>query len=200
MQINDQGTFYIEGEYKAGDIILTAGDWELVADVDGYKKYAFGYEPADFPELITNGTFDTDLAGWGVGSGWAWDNGAATTNLSYGGYLTQTPFTKQDALYQVTFDLVGSSGGAVYINTGNGYVTQLGVLPATGSFTFYHKCKTPADVLGFAGVAGCSVDNVSVKLAHPKSGDTIQLGNGHHKDFRYYPYKLSSADIQELTR
>jgi len=83
MQINDQGTFYVEGEYKTGDIILTAGSFEILADADGYKKYCAGYDADTTPN---------------------------------------------------------------------------------------------------------------------PSGQTIQLGNGHHKDFRYYPYKLSSTDIQELTR
>jgi hypothetical protein len=83
MQINDQGTFYVEGEYTNGEVIMSAGSFEILADADGYKKYCVGYDAATTPN---------------------------------------------------------------------------------------------------------------------PSGQIIQLGNGHHKDFRYYPYKLSATDIQELTR
>jgi hypothetical protein len=105
MQINDQGTFYVEGEYKAGDIILTAGDWELKADVDGYKKYAFGYEPDDFPELITNGTFDTDTD-WTKGVGWSISGGLAQCDGTLDSAIYQNAGLSQGQLYVLQFEVV----------------------------------------------------------------------------------------------
>jgi hypothetical protein len=208
MQINDQGTFYVEGEYKAGDIILTAGDWELVADVDGYKKYAFGYEPEDFPELVTNGTFDTGIDGWS--GNFTWESGAIRFNSAakyekgYGPYFS----VEAGSVYKVSIDVLeNTTPYLLVIVRGTGF-TQivLGKLPTSQSYkTYTFVANSSALVrLEFAvqidGTNSALFDNISVKLAHPKSGDTIQLGNGHHKDFRYYPYKLSATDIQELTR
>ncbi len=127
------------------------------------------------PERVTNGTFDTSLSGWGVGSGWSWEAGTAKNSSSYAGYLIQSPFTKVGALYKVVFENVGVSGGAVYINTGGGYVTQLGVLPSSGTFSFYHKCLSATDVLAFAGAAGYAVKNVSAKEVTPD-----RSGNNNH--------------------
>ena len=45
MIINEQGTFYVEGEYAQGDTILNAGDWELRANG---SKNAFAYSPETF--------------------------------------------------------------------------------------------------------------------------------------------------------
>jgi hypothetical protein len=208
MQINDQGTFYVEGEYKAGDIILTAGDWELVADVDGYKKYAFGYEPDDFPELITNGTFDTDISGWtGV---FTWESGAIRFNSTvmydkgYGPYFS----VEAGKVYRVSVEVFENTTPYLPVLVRGAGFTQifLGMLPTYQSYkTYTFVANSSASVqlvfdVQIGGTQSALLDNISVKLAHPKAGDTIQLGNGHHKDFRYYPYKLSATDIQELTR
>ena len=207
MQINDQGTFYVEGEYKAGDTILTAGDWELKADVDGYKKYAFGYEPEDFPELITNGTFDTDISGWiGVGDYTSWIIGG----VARVGGLTKTngllyQKISSSGRHRVSFDFSNKTGsGGITIradssDTYGGYIYTSAGNSGSVSFTV----DTVFSAFGIRVSGGdCyyDLDNISVKLAHPKAGDTIQLGSGNHKDFRYYPYKLSATDIQELTR
>jgi hypothetical protein len=213
MQINDQGTFYVEGEYKAGDIILTAGDWELKADVDAYKKYAFGYEPADFPELVTNGTFDTDLSGWVVKYNAFWEAGTLVlpretgTDFNAEIYQVLTNLTV-GATYEVSLDILEQTGLGLALYPFGRYVSP-GYAFASGAAVgkkvkFVANATTMTVWFITLGTAGAGykviVDNISVRLAHPKSGDTIQLGNGHHRGFRYYPYKLSATDIQELTR
>ena len=116
-------------------------------------------------ELVTNGTFDTDLSGWTAGSSWSWVSGTASnTGTSYGSYLTQAPFTEVGKTYLVSFDYVSGSGGAVYIKVGAGsYVSHFGILSGTGTYTFVHRCVGLDDILAFAGTNTFTIDNISVK-------------------------------------
>lgn len=219
MQINDQGTFYIDGEYKAGDIILTVGDWELKADVDGYKKYAFGYEPDDFPELVTNGTFDTGVSGWNEArisltsiSNVSGKLRASSVNTNTNGVQTeiQTDIGKKYILNGEIFR--GTMDGSLFIRVSENSTLTVNIQdlpfsnPSDGSFEIEFIASENITYIG-ALAAGFSstgmyfeIDNISVKLAHPQSGDPLQLGNGRHRDFRYFPYKLSATEITEMLR
>lgn len=205
MNINDQGTFYVEGEYKAGETILTAGDWELVADVDGYKKYAIGYEPDDFPELVTNGTFDTDTSGWTEVRG-TLSVDAGRLKLDYAQqYGVGTQFVSGLEIgktYRISGELPNHvETQAIYLRFDNPLVSLNQVKLSTGGVVdYYWTCNNPNPYLCLltGDQTTALFDNISVKEVAPES--PITLGNGHHKDFRYYPYKLSTAEITELTR
>ena len=217
MIINEQGTFYVEGEYAQGDTILTAGDWELVADVDGYKKYAFGYEPSDFPELVTNGTFDTDISGWSAREG-------GGTEISFDdGKMRVTSLVSTTTIW---------GEQSIPTTSGSKYTASMFFDPNNSSFQRHVRIMTPTNIApvalsedatiagiysvsffasttsmrvaasAYVNTTGSSIlaDNVSVKLAHPKAGDIITLGNGNHKDFRYYPKKLSQNEVLELVK
>lgn len=68
--------------------------------------------------LVTNGTFDTDLSGWTVtpfGTNWIWSAGTAQYNgVDEGGFLTQD-ILETGCTYQVNFDVIFSGVGDVQV-------------------------------------------------------------------------------------
>ena len=84
---------------------------------------------ADGPDVITNGTFDTDSTGWSVGAGWAWESDGAG-----GGWMRHTagntdPLSQSGTLYiNVPFSIsidVGGTTGSVNIQLGSGSETTV---------------------------------------------------------------------------
>jgi hypothetical protein len=112
------------------------------------------------PEVITNGTFDTD-SDWTKGTGWSISGGKAIKTSGTGSGLYQTvPTTTVGKKYKFTFDAIVTSGAAnatiygvtipVFSTSGSQEHTITATL--TSGFQFY----------GTADFAG-SIDNVSVK-------------------------------------
>jgi len=118
------------------------------------------------PELVTNGMFDTDLAGWTVGT-WVWGSGGIATDSTVGGYDTFTQngvptsnyTTKQ---YRVSYDVVGAVGGGARIKFNNVYLNDY---QSNGSYTYDTTTTTSLSqvlILSNSSFSG-SVDNISVK-------------------------------------
>lgn len=112
------------------------------------------------PELVTNGTFDTDT-GWTKGTGWSISGGVATYNGVGGNDLTQSFTLDADKFYKVTLNITSYNSGSVRLRwggftgpflSGTGSKTVIGV-STSGSSTFM------LDPAAFDG----SIDNVSVK-------------------------------------
>ena len=62
-------------------------------------------------ELVTNGTFDSNLSGWS-GAGWVWSNGKAyDSGASVTEGLEQILTTVADQFYVIEYTLSGISGG-----------------------------------------------------------------------------------------
>jgi hypothetical protein len=142
-------------------------------------------------ELVTNGTFDSDLSGWTTNSA-SWDNG--TLQVDYQQYNT---YSKQlltglvvgksyQVGYTVTSDTQGSGGSAfVAIFTSNSDYSSIAgssyVRRVAGSYTFAFTATTPTVQLrlkkgGYTGVT--TFDNVSVKeVLFDQADGTLQLWN-----------------------
>ena len=112
------------------------------------------------PELVTNGTFDSD-SDWAKGTGWAISGGTASKTAGTGSSIVSTTLNGTiGKSYLLTFDLTLSAGvinstlGAdvtpVYNSSGS--YAEILKPTTTGAFQFY----------GSAAFAG-SIDNVSVK-------------------------------------
>jgi hypothetical protein len=112
-------------------------------------------------ELVTNGTFDTDLSGW-TGSGWAWQDGKAyDSGASVTDDLRTTITTTAGSIYYLSYDLSGVSGGSPALRV-DGSTEK--VHTADGSYTFSFKAEGASTTIDFiGGAATFSVDNVSVK-------------------------------------
>jgi len=132
-------------------------------------------------ELVTNGTFDTDISGWtGSASGVvSYDagnnrleltNGAADNGLAYQGITTVVGET-----YVLTATLTAGTSTVPRIGAGTGNLNasllhNIGLIQATGDVTLTFVATTTTTYVGISTNTvtlghDCFVDNISVKLA-----------------------------------
>lgn len=114
--------------------------------------------------LVTNGTFATDLSGWQFGIvAWTWSAGTAVTTPNiYGSYIRHLGAAAViGTIYKVQFDIVTLSAGSLQYTFG-GYTSQ--PLTTTGTHTEYIQATTTAG-LSFNPTTtfGGSIDNVSIQ-------------------------------------
>ena len=123
-------------------------------------------------ELVTNGTFDTDVSGWtnaSVGTGTAtWDSGTSSCKLtrdgsiSDRGIITQSVGGTTSKTYKIEFDSLAGSTGIVAIRV-NSIVLGTGVT-AGSTFTGYYISDS-VDLIEFLPGTNTSIvyiDNISV--------------------------------------
>jgi hypothetical protein len=124
------------------------------------------------PELVTNGTFDTDTD-WAKGTGWSIGSGVATASggTSDTFYLEQNIGLIAGKLYQYQFTASGPLGGTNYFAFRFGgasddfNITQAGtfsgIIVASGSGNFRIRSE--------ASTSTITIDNVSVKEISPRA-------------------------------
>jgi len=136
----------------------------------GFTKVSYG------PELVTNGTFDTD-SDWVKGTGWSISGGVAISNNASGfSDIDQSIAVTANKIYRLEFSVTSYTSGALkpYLgNNGNaladsyaGNLTILKTADSVGDFYafFVFDASQAAQILfrannGFVG----SIDNISVK-------------------------------------
>ncbi len=124
------------------------------------------------PELVTNGTFDTDVSGWthvGTGSS-AFVSGEieVTTAGAAGAYQTFT--TETGKVYRLTWDYTADTATSVSVRVGDGADLAGGIAIAdTGDASvIFVALSTSTTVYIRNGGAGISYwDNISVKEINP---------------------------------
>jgi hypothetical protein len=126
-------------------------------------------------ELVTNGTFDSDLSGWTYNSSYyRWKTGGYLERYNLGGEssATQSITTVSGKTYVLSFDvLVASLAPVIYI----GGVVFDGDLDV-GSYGFTFTATSSSTELEFRTAASTlELDNVSVRLAEE---DRSVNGNG----------------------
>lgn len=114
------------------------------------------------PELVTNGTFDTDSDwlfsfDWGISGGQASSNGTTSSNIY------QTGVTETGKLYQVSVDVLQNDGSCT-LRT-NTSATVIGdVITTTGTFTFvFVAVGDRIDFRSGFNTADVIIDNFSVR-------------------------------------
>ena len=135
-----------------------------------------GYEERQFhfDNLVTNGTFDTDLTGWTLSASTppTW-NAAGTIQFNSDGATfsdaDQSFTTVVGATYQISVEMVGTAQDiAVYIGNSQGSFAVLSeTVVATGTSTYYFVAEATTTWLRLrdgSGVSGINqqIDNVSV--------------------------------------
>lgn len=116
------------------------------------------------PELVVNGTFDTDLSGWDVHEGAdntvSWDAGTCRIQSPTGAYcgIVQEDLLTIGETYEVTTTCVRNSGALVY-DMGT---FQDKVAEGTSTVTFVADATQVAFKRAGSGV-DCTLDNISVK-------------------------------------
>lgn len=121
-------------------------------------------------ELVTNGTFDTDLSGWTAGSSWSWVSGKAYDGDTQAGThaeLAQLISVTSGKVYAISFDISGLSGGNPTVSWAGSTLVQI---TADGSYEEYVVATASNHTLQFSGQnAIYYVDNVSVREINPLS-------------------------------
>jgi hypothetical protein len=121
-------------------------------------------------ELVTNGTFDTDLSGWTAGSDWSWDDGKARdsgTNPNPAAALSQSISTTSGKVYAISFDVSGLSGGSPALSWGGSTVFNFS---DNGRYEKYVIATASSQTLQFSGQnALYYLDNISVREINPLS-------------------------------
>ena len=143
-------------------------------------------------ELVTNGTFDTDISGWidaSVGVGVVqWDAGGYMHLLNpdpaptdYAKADQQIGATAAGAQYQITFDIIAGSvlGGTVEVGSVQGDTSLLSIpITATGSYSSTFNATGPVTWVGIKfspnSDVGMKIDNVSVVALT----STVTVGKG----------------------
>jgi len=122
------------------------------------------------PNLVTNGTFDTD-SDWVKGGGATISGGKANIigDGSAFGYVEQVGTFVSGKKYKVTLDAIINSGGGLVVKYGFPYAANIGDITTSGSYTFYYTAATSGSIIigrSTGGVAyNSSIDNVSVQVA-----------------------------------
>jgi hypothetical protein len=145
-------------------------------------------------EILTNGTFDTDLSDWTTGSNVTSAYSSGEAQLTLGGSLTSTGanwFRTTDEvfeagkLYRVTFDATYVSGtiGTYGLQAGHGYTEDIRV-KSSGTYSFTVDStigvgqQSDRNKLTFGGESTgvWKIDNVSVKeVSFDESDGTLTL-------------------------
>jgi hypothetical protein len=154
---------------SATQVTLASGSTDFTGNLTASGTIT--YSSIAFPELVTNGGFDTDTA-WSKGAGWTISGGVAVATGVTGSADIQQNLTGVDLgrTYIITFNLVVTSGNlqAFLGANGNGY-SSIGNFNVTGSHSYiFHKgpLDTAKTILfrGNSTFTG-TIDNVSVKRA-----------------------------------
>jgi len=173
----------------ADTAVATDTDTNLQAHIT--SDYSTGWMPGDIKgawlastddtdlvdtELVTNGTFDTDLSGWGTVLGgfspdannyWEWSAGSARV-VSDGTYvpLVQESVLTAGETYEITLDVTKTTGNLKVASSAAGTFSDVGVITTSGTHTFVFVALADKIILGRdTGVTDITVDNISVTRA-----------------------------------
>jgi hypothetical protein len=129
------------------------------------------YSSIAFPELVTNGGFDTDTA-WSKGTGWTISGGVAvaTSVVSFADIQQNLSAVNNGMTYVIVFTVVATSGTvAVFLGTSGNTFARVGNFSVSGTYSFLlHKNSSdPFKTIIFRAESAFTgtVDNVSVKRA-----------------------------------
>jgi len=125
----------------------------------------------DGPELVTNGTFDTDTTGWVGNSANAtltWQSGGTAlfeNTANYAFVKTTSSISLPAGTYRVSFDVLSYSHTAAYVHIGLG--TTGNNVSTTGSYSYtYVSTGTSQEFQirpNLPGIGTIEVDNISVQ-------------------------------------
>jgi len=153
-------------------------------------------------ELITNGTFDSDVSGWSGTNGSVSHSSSGTGRILVDGgnaYAKQTVSITGNKLYKVSFDhyhLTGTDHGKITVQIYDYFVPLASQYKTGNTYTFY---MIPSDnatyfLLGsyFAGTT-FELDNISVKEVYGNVGTPVSM------DATNFPYTSILPDQSYLT-
>ena len=157
---------YITTDYNTGWMV---GDTKLATLSDTDTTNAVG------TELVTNGTFASNITGWtdrSIGTGSvSWNSSGylnlTSSNSSNSGWITQAFTTVTGKTYVATMTRVANNTiFQIGISSGNNSIYQSGNVATDEAFTFVATASTTyVSVLNYNYNGTSQVDNISVRLA-----------------------------------
>ena len=130
-------------------------------------------------ELVTNGTFDTDLSGWTLSNSPAWVSGRVELSRNGGIDIVRQSFaTTIGAVYKVTADVTGTSGKlGIGVSSLDDSILNVGSLVNTSVDRLFVATTNTTWIYLITEVNGTSSwDNVSVKeVIFDREGDPLTL-------------------------
>jgi hypothetical protein len=135
-------------------------------------------------ELLTNGTFDSDLSSWTAGANWAWEGSGtaehtsgSTETIKQGVSLTNTE------IYQVQFTTSGRTAGTLTLTFGALAGSEIASGNATYTASFQATSTTSFD-LTFTPTSTWDgkIDNITVKEITDYSDTVLLLKNNDDTD------------------
>jgi hypothetical protein len=119
------------------------------------------------PELVTNGTFDTD-SDWTKGTGWTISGNAASKVTGVSSGLNQAISLTAGNVYSISYDL-NRVAGSVRADFIGGTASQSVLRNSSGSYTEILVANTGNDTLSMVATSTFegSVDNISVREINP---------------------------------
>jgi hypothetical protein len=153
----------------ADRLVLTNTDLTLTGNLTASGTIT--YSSIAFPELVTNGGFDTDTA-WTKGANWTISGGTAVATgvASFADIQQNLPAVNAGQTYVITFTVTITSGTiAAYLGANGNGNSIISIIATSGSYSFlFHKnpLDTTKTIL-FRGnpTFNGTIDNVSVKRA-----------------------------------
>lgn len=122
------------------------------------------------PELVTNGTFDTD-SDWTKGAGWTISGGQASHVAGSATLISQTVSLTLGKVYKATCDVVSVSGGTGSLQfrsggTTTGVTLDAGQAGTTVEVLYVAEGNTQIAVFAGSGT-NITIDNISVREINP---------------------------------
>lgn len=152
-EANDANTLFTD---VAGTTPVTTPGDAVALQLDKSQGLQLG------PELVTNGTFDTD-SDWTKGTGWTISGGVASSSDGSSSALTQSVSTTTGKIYAVTFTISNGSG-SWFLGVRLGSTTNQYTFTTTGTKTVYlidagdHRLRFADGAVG-----SFDIDNISVR-------------------------------------
>ena len=164
--------------------LRTDGDtWKYFESNKDSVLKGSGSGAAEGAELVTNGTFNTDLSGWTSNN-----LGGSTNTWQSPGYALLSRSNNQQTIYQLLTTVTGkqyrlqfnvsnvTGGGGLYVEAQNGVtqfpggspnIASLTGITADGTYYIEFVAQSTNTIINFhmevAAVCSCRLDNVSVK-------------------------------------
>jgi hypothetical protein len=184
----------------------------------GYAMGAWNVDSTEFPELINNGTFDVDTAGWAGDSGGTISAAGGIATVDYGGAgndntyaIKQFNAVTSGKEYSISFRFRPHNTGTFRIRAGGSAISWYTTSFTVGGWndvSVVVRADGSTLEIGSNGGAMTSfdIDDISVKEVslgseyHPTSNYAIHTDGGHTKDLVQPVLGLTGATGTGLSR
>ena len=209
--INDKTSLRV-GRDGSGGVPVDGDPVGMMLDVSDTGGQTMAAKLASQPELVTNGTFDSNIDDWGDLGNWTsgsavWDDGAiAVTVFSYQGAAQDITGLTIGDVYEISLDVTAVTGGdtgRLYVGpsnnpSANAVLNQNSL--SVGSYTYTFTATATSHSVGLSSTSGgntITYDNISVKQI--SSHAAIAPSDSARPTLASYNSPISSREVLTTT-